>query len=92
MDVKKNTLQKEFIATWMSEMPNDYSWNELINKSGTTWRNLSDDEKNMALKPKTAIELILQKPSVMKRPVIIKNKKVITIGYNETDFEGNLND
>jgi arsenate reductase len=92
VDVKKNTLQKEFIATWMSEMPNDYSWNELINKSGTTWRNLSDDEKNMALKPKTAIELILQKPSVMKRPVIIKNKKVITIGYNETDFEENLND
>ena len=92
MDVKKNTLQKEFIATWMSEMPNDYSWNELINKSGTTWRNLSDDEKNMALKPKTAIELILQKPSVMKRPVIIKNKKVITIGYDETDFEENLND
>jgi len=92
VDVKKNTLQKEFIATWMSEMPNDYSWDKLINKSGTTWRNLSDDEKNMALKPKTAIELILQKPSVMKRPVIIKNKKVITIGYNETDFEENLND
>jgi arsenate reductase len=76
----------------MTEMPNHYSWDRLINKSGTTWRNLSDDEKNMALKPKTAIELILQKPSVMKRPVIIKNNKVLTIGYDESEFDKNIND
>ena len=76
----------------MTEMPNHYSWDRLINKSGTTWRNLSEDEKTMALKPKTATELILQKPSVMKRPVIIKNNKVLTIGYNESEFEKNIND
>ena len=76
----------------MTEMPNHYSWDRLINKSGTTWRNLRDDEKTMALKPKTATELILQKPSVMKRPVIIKNNKVLTIGYDESEFDKNIND
>jgi len=28
----------------------------------------------------------------MKRPVIIKNNKVLTIGYDESEFEKNIND
>ena len=92
LDVKKNTLQQESMEAWVEDMPDNYSRDRLVNKSGITWRNLSEKEKTMGLNPKTAIELILQKPSVMKRPVIIKNKKVIIIGYDETEFETNLND
>ena len=34
-----------------------------------------------------ALALILEKPSVMKRPVIADGGKILTIGFNEIIFE-----
>jgi arsenate reductase-like glutaredoxin family protein len=68
-------------------MPVNYSWESLVNKSGMTWRKLDDDQKKSAGNLDGALALILEKPSVMKRPVIADGKKILTIGYNETIFE-----
>lgn len=53
----------------------------LINKRGTTWRKLSDQEKEIKNKTQ-AIELMLEYPTIIKRPVMHANKKYI-VGYNE---------
>jgi arsenate reductase len=48
---------------------------ELVNKKSTTWRNLSDDEKNNLNK-----SLVINNPTLLKRP-IVENNGAITIGF-----------
>ena len=55
-----------------------------------TWKKLPDFEKNIELDKKRAIKLILENSSIMKRPIILKNKKILTIGYNESEFEAKI--
>jgi arsenate reductase-like glutaredoxin family protein len=46
-------------------------------------------EKNMKQKPPSkdeAIELMLKDPNLLKRPVIIKGKKILT-GFDEADLK-----
>ena len=40
------------MEAWVEDMPDNYSWDRLVNKSGITWRNLSEKEKTMGLNPK----------------------------------------
>ena len=90
LDVKKSVLNKSLLETWMKNIPQPYIWENLINKSGMTWRKLPDSKKNILLDKKKAIILILENPSVMKRPVILKNKKILTIGYDESQFSAKI--
>jgi len=86
-DVKKNTLNAKLIDQWTKNIPTPYTWENLLNKSGITWRQLSDDDKNSAHELNGAIELIIKKPSVMKRPLITKNDLILTLGYDENLFQ-----
>jgi len=86
-DVKKNTLNAKLIDQWAKNIPAPYTWEKLLNKSGITWRQLSDDDKNSAHELNGAIELIIKKPSVMKRPLITKNDLILTLGYDENLFQ-----
>ena len=87
MDLKKGSLNIDILNDWVQNMPVNYSWESLVNKSGMTWRKLDDVQKESASDIKGALALIIEKPSVMKRPVIVSGKKIFTIGYNETIFE-----
>ena len=53
----------------------------LVNKKSTTWRGLSDDKK-FSLSRETAITLLLEHPTLMKRPVIDVNGTV-TLGWTK---------
>ena len=86
LDVKKSVLNQPLLELWMNNIPKPYIWENLINKSGMTWRKLPDSEKNIELDKKQAIKLILENASIMKRPVIVKNKKIVTIGFDESEF------
>ena len=86
LDVKKSVLNESLLEVWMYNIPEPYTWENLINKSGMTWRKLPDSKKNMELDKKRAINLILENASIMKRPVILKNKKIVTIGFDESEF------
>ena len=86
LDVKKSVLSESLLKLWMDNMPKPYTWENLINKSGMTWRKLPDSKKNMELDKKYAIKLIMENASIMKRPVILKNKTIVTIGFDESEF------
>ena len=57
----------------------------LINKRGTTWRKLSDKEKEIKNKTQ-AIELLIENPTIIKRPVIDVNKKYY-IGFCDDTYK-----
>ena len=52
----------------------------LINRRSTTFRSLSDSERN-----NISYELILKFPTLIKRPVLVKGKKIM-VGYNEKNY------
>lgn len=78
-DYKKQSLEKSVLHHWIDEQGID----KILNKKGMTWRNLTNEEKNYAKQNADfAIDLMIEKPSLIKRP-IIATKHDIIIGYDE---------
>lgn len=79
-DYKKEGISEEKIQEWLTQKP----WDVLINKAGTTWKKLSDDEK--ATDETSATQLMIEKPSMIKRP-IIENDKIVVMGFKADDYQ-----
>jgi Spx/MgsR family transcriptional regulator len=82
-DFKKNGVNQELLENWLSQTP----WEKLVNRAGTTWRNLSDAEKAAVVDAASAIALMLEKSSVIKRPVLVKNNQIICLGFDENTYQ-----
>jgi arsenate reductase-like glutaredoxin family protein len=65
----------------------DVPLDQLINKRGTTWRGLSDVHKAEADTTGGAIALMIHKPSIIKRPVVVVNGRVKTLGFSAEQYE-----
>lgn len=65
-DFKKAGISRELIQSWLD----DVAWDVLVNRKGTTWRALADDRKAAITDADSATELMLESPSVIKRPVL----------------------
>lgn len=53
---------------------------DLLNRRSTTWRKLSDAEQQ-----KKPIELMLEHPALMKRPVIKEEGGLLTLGWGKDE-------
>ncbi|MFZ3002089.1 MAG: ArsC family reductase [Undibacterium umbellatum] len=85
-DFKKQGLNRAAIETWLEHQSLDV----LINRKGTTWRALSDTEKASAADTEQAIALMLDKPSVIKRPVLLINndgKSQVNVGFSVPQYQ-----
>lgn len=80
-DYKKQGIKKEKLKQWCKEV----GWEVLLNKKSTTWRSLSPDDQQKVVNEKVAIQLMTEYPSIIKRPVVEMNDKII-VGYNDTYF------
>lgn len=80
-DFRTDGLDQSILQQWL----NYVSWEQLINKRGTTWRKLEDPRKDQ-LDQQSAIELMLSHPTLIKRPVI-EDASGVSIGFNESDFQ-----
>jgi Spx/MgsR family transcriptional regulator len=79
-DYKKKGLNREKLDAWLQQEP----WDKLVNRAGMTWRQLSEPEKAAAGTPEGATELMLQKTSVIKRPLLEDERgKVVALGFSE---------
>ncbi len=65
-DFKKAGLSKDIIAAWLKVV----TWEILVNKKGTTWRGLPEVTKASITTATSATQLMLENPSVIKRPVL----------------------
>lgn len=80
-DFRVDGINKTLVNNFLKQVDTE----TLINKRGTTWRKLSDEEKDIKNKTQ-AIELMLENPTIIKRPVFDANKK-ITIGFSEESYK-----
>lgn len=80
-DYRKRGIDKATMTRWCKEL----GWETLLNKRGTTWRNLDDLDKQ-DLTQARAISLMLDKPSLIKRPVIVMATRLL-VGFDETAYQ-----
>lgn len=93
--LKKNNVEFEFhdyktkgvdpakLKNWSSQL----GWEKLVNKKGTTWRQLDEKIQNKVASEKTAIDLMLEKTSVIKRPLIELKNRVVALGFDEAEYK-----
>ncbi|MBE1301323.1 MAG: ArsC family reductase [Alteromonadaceae bacterium] len=84
-DYRKDGLN----ADWLESVVNELGWENVLNKRGTTYRQLSDEQKS-ALNAETALALLIEYPAMIKRP-IIQTGSDLMLGYNETVLTEKLN-
>jgi arsenate reductase (glutaredoxin) len=82
-DYKKSGVTAAKLGEWCKQV----GWESLVNKRGTTWRQLEEADQKKVINEKSAIALMLEKTSVIKRPVIEKNGKVVLLGFDEGDYK-----
>lgn len=79
-DYKKHGAERSVLEQAFQQ----HGWEEVINRRGTTWRKLPDDIKNN-LDREAAIELALEKTSIIKRPLVVVDNEIY-LGFKEEDF------
>ena len=84
-DFKKAGIDNDTIAGWMKQV----SWEVLVNKKGTTWRGLPDTTKEAVTSAASATRLMIDNPSVIKRPVLCKGETVL-VGFDTDTYEEHL--
>ena len=85
-DFKKENVTKAQLKKWAKAV----GMEALLNKKGTTWRGLSAEEQLAASAKEGAFELMMTKPSVIKRPVVEWLDGSITTGFDEQGFTSRL--
>jgi Spx/MgsR family transcriptional regulator len=71
-------------ADFLAQVEPLFGWQELVNKRSTTWRNL-DDATKQNLDQQTALALLLQQPTLVKRPIVLGGSKPL-IGFNAKSY------
>lgn len=82
-DYKKAGITESKLSEWCKQV----GWESLVNKRGTTWRQLDEADQKKVVNEKSAIALMLEKNSVIKRPLIEKNGKVMALGFDEEAYK-----
>jgi arsenate reductase len=80
-DFRKEGLNQTKVNQWSSKV----DWKVLLNRRSTTWRKLSDDEKD-SINKTNAIKLMTEQPTLIKRPVIEHNNNVM-VGFSEDTYK-----
>lgn len=83
-DYKSDGITADKLTGWIKIV----GWEVLLNRSGTTFRKLPDDQKADLDEAKATV-LMLAQPSMIKRPVLTAGKKVI-VGFKPKLYAGEL--
>ena len=78
-DFKKYGVDSATINEWLQQQP----WEKLVNRAGMTWRGLSDASKAAVIDNASATQLMLEKSSVIKRPILSRDGKILALGFDE---------
>ncbi len=75
-DFRKQGLPAERLDAWLQQP----GWNLLLNRQGTTWRQLAPQAQAAVVDAASVRALVLDQPSVIKRPVVEWPDGRITVG------------
>ncbi|WP_447760444.1 ArsC family reductase [Sphingopyxis panaciterrae] len=80
-DFRKDGLDPDRLQGWIDTL----GWEKLLNKSGTTFRKLPDEQKE-ALDAAKARALMLDQPAMIRRPVVEADGG-LSVGFSADDWQ-----
>ena len=75
-DYKTAGIDRERLERWCKKV----GWEALLNRAGMTFRKLPDKDKH-GIDAKKAITLMLDQPSMIKRPVLDLGRDRLLVGF-----------
>ena len=81
---KKDGVPEKKLRQWVKQL----GWETLLNRRGTTWRKLDESVKN-SIDEATAVKIMLDNPSIIKRPVL-ENGDTLLVGFKEDEYSEHL--
>ena len=82
IDFKKGGVPPARLDAWLASA----GWELLLNRRGTTWRELADTQRAAVVDAAAARQLMLSQPSVVKRPVVEWDDGRITVGFDAVEW------
>jgi arsenate reductase len=82
-DYKKKGISASQLTNWSKQV----GWETLINKKGATWRQLPKEIQESITTQKAAIALMMEKTSIIKRPLIEEDGKILALGFDEAEYK-----
>ena len=79
-DYKTGGIKPAMLQAWVHKA----GWEALLNRAGTTFRKLPEDQKQ-GLDEARAVALMLAQPSMIKRPVLTKGGALL-IGFDPARY------
>ncbi|AOM39719.1 ArsC family reductase [Xenorhabdus hominickii] len=80
-DYRIDGLSPELLQSFIEQI----GWESLLNTRGTTWRKLSDDQKQAINNAEAAKALMLEQPSIIKRPLLVSNSEDLKTAGSATE-------
>ncbi|MFZ5690255.1 MAG: ArsC family reductase [Pseudomonadota bacterium] len=80
-DYKTAGIDKAHLERWSKAV----GWETLLNRAGTTFRKLPDRDKE-GLTAARAIKLMIEQPSMIKRPVLDTGRRLL-VGFKPEDYK-----
>jgi Spx/MgsR family transcriptional regulator len=83
-DFRTDGINRDQVKGWVNQL----GWETLINKRSTSWKALDESIKNN-LNDESAIDVVLETPTLIKRPLMI-NGKTISVGFKPQTYQTQL--
>jgi Spx/MgsR family transcriptional regulator len=83
-DYRKQGLTTDLLDSFEAAL----GWEKLLNKQSTSWRKLNNEQKSNVSK-QTALQYMLETPTLIKRPVLDTGEKMI-IGFKAENYQEEL--
>jgi arsenate reductase (glutaredoxin) len=83
VDFKKQAITEAQLSDWLKQV----GWQKLLKKTGPTWGQLPDAVKAAIKDDSSALRLMLEKPNVIRRPVLESKGRVLATGFSTSDYE-----
>jgi len=85
LDIRKVGIEEDKILEWAGKA----GFSTFLNKQIPTWTHLYPKERVLALNEKYAIRLMVQKPALVKRPILEYGEKLL-FGFDEQSWKQNI--
>ncbi|MBY7730778.1 ArsC family reductase [Vibrio splendidus] len=79
-DYRKQGINEELVKTFCAEL----GWELVLNKRGTTYRQLTQEQKDTLTEEK-AVALLVEQPAMIKRPILKVDDK-LHIGFKADQY------
>ena len=80
-DFREEGLSREMVDAWLASAHGP----KLLNRRSTTWRQLPDARRQAAVSDPAS--LIMEHPTLLKRPVITDGAHIIAVGFEPSKLE-----